>query len=93
MSSVILKVENQQTISNMNIVMSANQITVARAKNQVAKLKDKIDNAIRNVYGNNIIGASPAQVLKLRRCFILLFLLKIKQSYVKKNFYFERNSF
>ena len=90
---IILKVENQQTISNMNIVMSANQITVARAKNQVAKLKDKIDNAIRNVYGNNIIGASPAQVLKLRRCFILLFLLKIKQSYVKKNFYFERNSF
>lgn len=90
---IIMKIENQQDISNLNIVMAANQITVARAKNQTAKLKDKIDNSIRIVYGNNIIGASPAQVLKLRRCFVLLYLLKIKQAYSKQPYYFERTKF
>lgn len=89
----ILKVESSQTISNMNIVMAASSITNARAKNLIAKLKDKIDNSIRIVYGNDILGASPAQVLKIRKCYVLLYLLKIKQTYSKKSYYFEKNSF
>ena len=90
---LVMKMENQNDIANMNIVMAGSQISNARAKNQILKLKDKIDNSIRNVYGNNILGASPAQVLKIRKCYILLFLLKIKQAYAKRPYYFERNSF
>lgn len=90
---IIMKIENQQSISNLNVTSAANTITNARAKNQIAKLKDKIDNSIRIVYGNNIIGASPAQILKLRKCYVLLYLLKIKQAYSKQPYYFERNQF
>lgn len=89
----IMKIENPQQIANLNVVGAADQITSARAKNLIAKLKDKIDNSMRIVYGNNIVGASPAQVLKIRKCYVLLYLLKIKQAYSKKPYYFERNGF
>ena len=89
----VLKSEKAQDITALNITAAANQITNARAKNQIAKLKDKIDNSIRIVYGNNILGASPAQALKLRKCYVLLFLLKIKQAFTKQPYYFERKSF
>ena len=86
---LILKSENANDIANINITGEANSIASARAKNLNAKLKDKIDNSLRIVYGNGILGASPAQVLKIRKCYILLYLLKIKQAYVKKSYYFE----
>ena len=89
----VLKAEKPQDVTSLNVTSAANQITNARAKNQVAKLKDKIDNSIRIVYGNNILGASPAQALKLRKCYVLLFLLKIKQAFTKQPYYFERKSF
>ena len=89
----IMKIEHQQQIANLNIVAAADQITSARAKNLIAKLKDKIDNSMRIVYGNDILGASPAQVLKIRKCYVLLYLLKIKQTYSKRPYYFERNGF
>lgn len=88
--NLILKLENPSDIANINIVSEANAITSARAKNLTAKLKDKIDNSLRIVYGNGILGASPAQVLKIRKCYVLLYLLKIKQAYVKNSYYFER---
>lgn len=84
--------KSTQDIANLNIAMEASRITNARAKNQVGKLKDKIDNSMRIVYGNALMGASPAQVLKIRKCYVLLYLLKIKQTYSKKPYYFERNS-
>lgn len=87
----LMKPESSQDIANFNIVMAAKAITEARAKNSIAKLKDRIDNSIRIVYGNDILGASPAQVLKIRRCYVLLYLLKIKQTYSKRSYYFERN--
>ena len=90
---LIMNLENQNDLANFHIVQSANQITNARSKNLIAKLKDKIDNSMRIVYGNDILGASPAQILKIRKCYVLLYLLKIKQAYSKKPYYFERNTF
>ena len=88
----IVKPESTQDIANMHITKMASDITNARSKNLIAKLKDRIDNSIRIVYGNDILGASPAQVLKIRRCYVLLYLLKIKQTYSKRPYYFERNN-
>ena len=88
-----MKITSPQDVANLNLVSASNVITGARGKDNILKLKEKIDSSMRIVYGRDILNASPAQTLKIRKCFVLLYLLKIKQAFVSKPWYFERNQF
>lgn len=89
----ILKASNPQDIANINISMTADKLSGARSKDDFLKLKNQIDNSMRLVYGNELLSASPAQILKIRKSYILMYLLKIKQPYIKKDKYFETKTF
>lgn len=89
----VMKTSNPQDIANINIVMSADKLSGARSKDDFLKLKNQIDNSMKLVYGNALLSVSPAQILKIRKAYILLYLLKIKQPYVKKDKYFENKTF
>ena len=54
------------------------------------ELKDLIDQIIKLIFGKDILNASPSQQLKIRKAFILLFVLKIKQPFRKQSSYFEK---
>lgn len=80
-------------IANMKVVDTAEKITAARAKDVMGELKNNIDNVIRLIFDKQILNASPAQQLKIRKAFVLLFVLKIKQIYKKQSSYFEKKIF
>lgn len=88
-----MKINNAQAIANLNITNAANVITGARGKDNIPKLKERVDSSIRLVYGKGILNASPAQILKIRKCYVLLYLLKIKQAFINRPWYFEKNAF
>ena len=88
-----MKINNAQSIANLNITNAANVITGARGKDNIPKLKERVDSSIRLVYGKGILNASPAQILKIRKCYVLLYLLKIKQAFINRPWYFEKNAF
>jgi len=82
----IMKYSEIDQICGMHIVMNTNKISSSKDKNndKIQKLKKSIDNIITLLYNTSISKMNNTQISKLRKAFLLILLLKIKQSSCKK---------
>lgn len=87
---ILLNISNESDLANLKVVETAEKIAASRSREHSQELKDLIDQIIKLIFGKDILNASPSQQLKIRKAFILLFVLKIKQPFRKQSSYFEK---
>lgn len=88
----ILKVQSNQDLANLNLSYIGSEISKAKAKEQILKIKIIIENILKYLFSNYNTWAESSK-LAIRRAFILLFLLKIQQPFIKKQRYFNSIKF
>ena len=87
---LLINISSESDLSNLKVVETAEKIAASRSRENSQELKDLIDQIIKLIFGKDILNASPSQQLKIRKAFILLFILKIKQPFKKQQSYFEK---
>ena len=87
---LLINISNESDLANLKVVETAEKIAASRSRENSQELKDLIDQIIKLIFGKDILNASPSQQLKIRKAFILLFILKIKQPFKKQQSYFEK---
>ena len=87
---LLINISSESDLSNLKVVETAEKIAASRSRENSQELKDSIDQIIKLIFGKDILNASPSQQLKIRKAFILLFILKIKQPFKKQQSYFEK---
>lgn len=88
----VLKVESNHDIANMNLSHIGSEISKAKAKEQILKIKLITEGILKYLFSNYNTWAESSK-LAVRRAFILLFLLKIQQPFIKKQKYFNSVNF
>ena len=87
---LLINISSESDLANLKVVETAEKIAASRSRENSQELKDLIDQIIKLIFGKDILNASPSQQLKIRKAFILLFILKIKQPFKKQQSYFEK---